>query len=109
MSYFDPAKFTTSGVNFIEEQRARYDAIVKAVKIVAIVGIMVRPRDKHIWEGLAATNAEVIYCSGKAAGQEFVQWADDKRRRKASRVLNTYFSEGFEDLCTSIGLIGTTK
>lgn len=109
MSYFDPAKFTTSGANLIEAQRARYDAIVKSVKVVAIVGIKVRPHDKHLWEGLAATNAEVIYCSGKAAGQEFEQWAGDKRRRKASRVLHTYFNEGFEDLCTSIGLRGATK
>ena len=45
MSYFDPAKLTTSGINFIEEQRARYDTIVKGVEVAVIVGIRLRPND----------------------------------------------------------------
>lgn len=93
-------------MNFIEAQRARYDAIIKSVKTVAIVGVKVRPHDKHLWEALAVTNAEVVYCSGKAAGQEFEKWAGDKRRRKVSQILHTYFDEGFEELCTNIDLRG---
>jgi len=104
MSYFDPAKLTTSGVNFIETQRARYDEIVKFAKTIAIVGVRVRPHDKHLWEALAVTNAEVVYCSGKAASQEFEDWASDDRRDKVSQALHTRFDEAFEKPCASIGL-----
>jgi len=104
MSYFDPAKLTTSGVNFIEEQRARYDAIVRGAKTVVIVGVKVRPHDRHLWEALAATNAEIVYCSGDAAGQEFAKWASDNRKGKVSEVLYGYFNENFDGLCARLGL-----
>ncbi len=104
MSYFDPAKLTTSGINFIEEQRARYDTIVKSAKVVVIVGIRLRPNDKHLWDALAATNAEVVYCSGKNAGHEFAEWVKDNRKGKAGEVLYGYFDENFEKICSRIEL-----
>jgi hypothetical protein len=104
MSYFDPAKLTISGVNFIEEQRARYDAIVKGARVIGIVGVRVRPNDKHLWGPLGTTTAEVVYCSGKAAGREFSDWACANREDKVSDVLYTYFNEGFEKLCARVGL-----
>jgi len=104
MSYFDPAKSTTSGVNFIEEQRARYDAIVRNARIVAVVGVKVRPHDKHLWEALKETNADVIYCAGESAGREFAAWASANRQDKVSKVLYSYFSESFNELCTGLGL-----
>ena len=48
MSYFDPFKFTTSGANFIEAQRNRYNDIVRGAKNIAIVGVRVRPHDTHL-------------------------------------------------------------
>lgn len=104
MSYFDPAKLTTSGVNFIEEQRARYDAIVRGARMVAIVGVKVRPHDKHLWEALAATNGDIVYCSGESAGRGFARWASDNREGKVSEVLYGYFDESFDDLCVRLGL-----
>lgn len=104
MSYFDPAKLTTSGINFIEEQRARYDTIVKGAKVVAIVGVRLRPNDKHLWDALAATNADILYCSGKNAGHEFAEWASGNRKGKASEVLYGYFDENFEEICSRIWL-----
>lgn len=104
MSYVDPAKLTTSGVNFIEEQRAWYDAIVKCARVIGIVGVRVRPNDKHLWGPLAATTAEVVYCSGKAAGREFSDWACASRGDKVSDVLYSHFDEGFEELCARVGL-----
>lgn len=104
MSYFDPAKLTTSGVNFIEEQRARYNTIVKGAKVVAIIGIRVRPNDKHLWEALALTHAQVVYSSGKDRGRDFAEWARDNRKGKASAVLYSYFGEGFEEICARVNL-----
>ena len=104
MSYFDPAKLTTSGVNFIEEQRARYDAIVRGARVVAIVGVKVRPHDRHLWDALVATNADIVYCSGESAGQEFTKWASDNREGKVSEALYGYFDESFDDLCVRLGL-----
>ena len=104
MSYFDPAKLTTSGVNFIEQQRARYDAIVRGARTVAIVGFKVRPHDTHLWEALAATNADIVYCSGESAGREFARWASNNREGKVSEVLYGYFDESFDDLCARLGL-----
>jgi hypothetical protein len=104
MSYFDPAKLTSSGVNFIEEQRARYDAIIRGAKLVAIVGVKVRPHDKHLWEALSATNADIVYCSGERAGQEFAKWALENRVNKVTDIFYSYFDECFDVLCTRLGL-----
>jgi len=104
MSYFDPAKLTTSGVNFIEEQRARYGAIVRGARMVAIVGVKVRPHDKHLWEALAATDADIVYCAGENAGREFTTWTSRNRQGKVSEVLYSYFGESFEGLCARLGL-----
>lgn len=81
---------------------------VRLIEVVAIVGVKVRPHDRHLWDAIAATSAEVIYCAGKAAGQEFATWASHNRPGRVSRVLSTYFSEGFDELCASIGLAGAT-
>jgi len=42
MSYFEPSKFTTSGANFIEEQRHRLVELVSGASFIAIVGAQVR-------------------------------------------------------------------
>jgi hypothetical protein len=104
MSYFDPAKLTSSGVNFIEEQRARYNVIIGGAKLVAIVGVKLRPHDKHLWEAVAATSADIVYCSGHRAGQEFAKWASENRENKVSDILYSYFDECFDVLCARLGL-----
>lgn len=64
----------------------------------------IRSYDKHLWEALAATNAEIVYCSGEGAEREFVRWASDNREGKVSEVLYGYFDESFDDLCARLGL-----
>lgn len=106
MSYFDASKGTTSGANFIEDQRARYTQVVQSASTIVIVGVRARPHDRHLWEALAATDAELVYCSGGKAGQEFEEWAHHEREGKVSLALSGYFAECFEELCARVDLHG---
>ena len=104
MSYFDPTKHTTSCANFIHEQRARYTELVTDATVVAIVGVNVRPNDKHLWQALCDTQADIVYCSGASAGDVFEEWARTTRAGKVSDVLRTYFDESLDNLCERIEL-----
>ncbi len=102
MSYFEPKKRTTSGVSFITNQRKRYEELVLDSTEIAIIGLKVRPHDNHIWDALAKTQAQVIYCSGKRGAIEFSDWAKNSRREKDDIVLNGYFAECFEEICSKV-------
>ena len=104
MSYVDAAKDTTSGVNFIEAQHKRFEELVTQAEVVAIVGVQVRPHDAHIWEPLGKTDAEVVYCSGRSASPTFKKWAKNSRTGKSNQDLSAYFDQGFEEICSAVGL-----
>lgn len=108
MSYFEPSKRTTSGGNFIEEQRKKFSDLVNRADKIAIIGLRVREHDKHIWMPLSNTNAKLIYCSGKSAGEEFKIWSEKKRAKKDDSVLYSYFQkenwQGFNEIMKYIGL-----
>lgn len=104
MSYFNPEKSTTSGVNLILQHRRRFEELVEAAEQVAVIGVAVRPWDSHIWGPLARTHAKLTYCSGASAASEFVDWAEANRPGRKHHALATYFGEGFDDICSSVGL-----
>lgn len=104
MSYFEPAKRTTSGANFIEAQRIRFADLVDKAKKIAIIGLRVREHDKHIWEPLSKTNAKLIYCSGKSAGDEFSRWLEKNRNGKNDVILNSYFQDEFDNIINELEL-----
>ncbi|MBA7493009.1 hypothetical protein ES702_03564 [subsurface metagenome] len=103
MSYFEPEKKTTSGANFIDNQRRRFLEIVSRASNVGIVGVKVRPRDSHIWDPLAETSARLIYCSGKRGGQEFNVWRE-KRPENQDIILYGYFADCFVKLCKKLNI-----
>ncbi len=71
MSYFEPQKTTSAGVSFIRVQRERWANLAAEADVLAIVGVRCRPHDTHLWTPIAGSSAEVVYCAGAAAGQEF--------------------------------------
>lgn len=99
MSYFEPLKRTATGTNFIESQQSRFQALVDGAENIAIIGIQVRPHDKHIWNPLSKTNAKIIYCSGQAGGEVFDDWTTKERNKKNDIILYKYFADAFDEIC----------
>jgi hypothetical protein len=104
MSYFEPDKTTSSGISFIRRQRDRWAALVKEARTIVVVGARVRPSDKHLWSEIARSNAQVVFCAGQSAGEEFRLWAEAERYGKKNEVLSGYFAEKFDEICESVGL-----
>ena len=104
MSYFEPTKRTTSGINFIDAQRQRFSELVATSSVIGIVGLRVRPHDEHIWTPLTQTPAKIVYCSGHNAATEFKTWASKARASQSDIILPNYFASGFEKLCSNLGL-----
>lgn len=104
MSYFEPSKRTTSGVNFINAERERFAELVSGAEVIGIVGLRVRAHDVHIWEPLAHASARLVYCAGSRSGREFADWGNEKRPGNQDTIIPHYFADGFEQLCSCIGL-----
>jgi len=106
MCYFDRHKQTSAGPTFIQVQRQRYADLVREARAIAVVGLKVRRVDKHIWEPLAQTKADIVYCAGESAGKAFTKWAKENRPAGNSTVLDGYFEEHFDDIGLALGLTG---
>ena len=104
MSYFEPQKRTTSGMNFIESQRRRYREVVLSSEKIALIGLKVRPHDTHIWGPLAETSAELIYCAGEHSSEEFLTWGRKRRSHLVSHILPGNFNSQFNDLLHEMGI-----
>lgn len=104
MSYFIPSKSTTSCANFITSQRERFNELVKDAENIAIIGILVREHDKHIWDSIAKTSASITYCAG-SSGKQYRQWAKKNRQdHQNDTILNAYWKESFDEICGNVNL-----
>jgi len=103
MSCFLPDKRTISGVSFIAGQRERWATLVRQAPVICVVGVRVRPHDRHIWDPLALTDGKVVYCS-RGGREEYEKWRIGNARRNGDVVLEKTFDEAFEELCESLGL-----
>jgi len=101
MSYFEPQKRNPSGTSFISSQRKRYEELVLTSSKIAIIGLKVRPFDTHIWDPLANTQAEIVYCAGERGAAEFNDWAK-KNREGNNKILNGYFTDCFDTICSEL-------
>lgn len=105
MSYFEPQKTTTSGVNFIEKQRERFNQCIMDSEIIGIIGVKVRPSDSHIWDSLSKTEGKLIYCSGERDGTEFHNWGINCRKHNHDKIIHKNFSDGFDEFRESLGIV----
>lgn len=105
MSYFEPKKRCSSGINLIENQRSRLKTLILNAKNIALIGIRVREHDNHIWDSLAETRAKLIYCSGEKGGQEFESWKLKTRSEKQDTILSGFFFDSFETICNYLSLV----
>jgi hypothetical protein len=104
MSFFTEDKISATGqIFFLQPQRRRYEEAVLTAERVAIIGVRVRSHDTHIWEPLAKTSAQLIYCSGLSGAQEFKRWKDEQRPHSNDVIMDGYFAEHFEELCDYLG------
>ena len=97
MSYFEPNKFTVSCSDFVEAERRQLEQSILSATKVAIVGVKVHPIDKHIWEPLVATKAQILYLSGVIGANEFLNWRADVGR-SGDIPIPKFFSEGLNEL-----------
>ncbi|MBU3541367.1 hypothetical protein [Polynucleobacter sp. UB-Tiil-W10] len=104
MSYFEPYKRVTSGVNFIDEQKQKWSALCEAAKEIYVIGIKPRPGDSHIWGTLGSTHSKLIYCSGSNGALQFKEWSQSLNRTSEDLILDGRFEEEFEKICDLIGI-----
>jgi hypothetical protein len=101
MCYFEPDKDARCGLAFINTQRERFRALVGSASVVAIVGVKVRPHDRHLWDPLAQTAARLVYCAGKTGALEFESWARSCERNN-DRAIHTFWGDGFDEICEAL-------
>lgn len=82
MSYFEPSKFTTSGANFIEDQRARLKTLIAEAPSIAVIGIQVREQDAHIWNALASTKSSRLLLLRRKGRQDLQNLERNKPSRR---------------------------
>ena len=103
MCYFEPGKDARCGLSFINGQRERFRALVGSASVVALVGVKVRPHDRHLWDPLAQTPARLVYCAGKTDALKFESWARSCGRN-GDRAIHALWDAGFDDVCSAVGI-----
>lgn len=71
-----------------------FQTTIQSSEKVAIVGVNPHIADKHIWDCLAVTTAEIFFCGDKSA---FDRWSTG-RRKANSHYLKPYFADSVEKL-----------
>jgi len=104
MCYIEPDKRTRAGDSFITTQWKRFAKLVSEAEVIGVVGVQVRPRDRHIWGPLSKANGKIIYCAGRDSDEQFRRWAH-KGGRKRDEDLSTYWREGFDAVCSAVGIM----
>jgi hypothetical protein len=105
MSYFEPSKFTTSGDNFIQEQRSRLQQLIVDADKIAVIGVSVRDQDAHIWNSLAHATAPIYYCSGKSSKAAFEMWAERNRLAASGDIVSEqYWVDDFDSVAKHLEL-----
>ncbi len=103
MSYYEPNKFTVSCANVIAQERAIYAQWIRQAEKIAVIGVNVHPADRHIWDSLSNTSAQIFYLSGKSGVQGFHNWAVSVGRT-VDIVCDKHFAGGYADLKTFLGI-----
>lgn len=104
MSYFEPSKRTTSGVNLIADQRKRWVQLCESATTIAVIGVHPRSHDSHIWGPLRSSNARIVYCGGSSGAAAFDSWKRSTGRNASDDVLHGYFGDEFANLCAALDL-----
>lgn len=105
MSYFEPKKRCSSGMNLIKNQRERLKNLILNASNIVLIGIRVRIHDNHIWDYLSQTNARLVYCSGDSAAKEFDCWKNEFRIGRDDLALHGYFADSFGQICQNVELV----
>jgi len=82
--------------SFESHPRYWYGPLGKATSVY-VIGVAVNPEDHHIWDPLATCNAELFYVAPAPAGRDFLQWAEEHRKRKGA---HHHFADSFEQALT---------
>jgi hypothetical protein len=104
MSYFEPAKRTSTGRSFIEGQRERWRQLVSTAAALVIIGVRVHPTDAHIWGPIAASPSRIVYCGGSSGAPEYAAWATTNRNGRTDLILNGFFRDEFDRICFEVGI-----
>ncbi len=101
MSYYEPKKFTVSGANFIEAERAWFSDAVGQAERIAIIGAAVHLSDEHIWSPLAKSPGKILYVTTPASDDAavFMSWSSTEGRRD-DEPLPKGFLEALNDLAS---------
>ena len=104
MSYFEPSKYTSTGVSFVASQRKRWGELVHSASRLVVIGVGVRSVDTHIWRPIQKSDCRIMYCGGPDGGQDFRSWAKENERISSSSILEGYFRDEFEAICDEIDI-----
>lgn len=73
--------------DYVEEQQRQWNEIASKARHVFISGVRVHRSDRHIWDTLSKSKANVTYFGLKADKYEFIEWKEKSAKK------NSYFIE----------------
>jgi hypothetical protein len=96
MCYYMNPKIVQVAAETMQGIQHTWQGLVEAAEKVAIVGVAPNPDgDKHLWNSLAATDAELLYVGGADA---FHEWANERRDGRPWRILGARVDDSIDAL-----------
>jgi len=98
MSLYTRGKSNIVCPEFIQGIQAEFQQRVKEAKAIITIGVKPNSEDKHIWDHISKSRAELYLMGNKEICQDWI----DKHRRGDGIVVGHYFSDSFPEICKLI-------
>lgn len=91
-----PVQVSPSTISEIQEEWRNH--VLNSTKIF-IIGVNPNPEDKHLWNAIASSPAEIVYVGNEGA---FSYWSKINRSGKPFKIIGRRFDESFNRLITEL-------
>ncbi len=100
VAMYHPTKRVIYCQAFVETQQQAFDAALKQVARVYVIGLRIHTVDEHIWKPLAASKAKLYYVGREP--EDFESWVRNNERRAAYSLANS-FEDGIRHIAAHHG------
>lgn len=96
MCAYEPDKRPFAKNDFIDFQQRYYEQTIKLAKRIIIVGVNCNyEKDRHLWQTMEETNAEIIFVEPSEDGRKRIeQWGNPN-----VQIISKNFAEAFDEIC----------
>lgn len=96
MCAYEPEKRPFAKNYFIDYQQDFYNQVIKEAQRIIVVGVNCNyEQDRHLWEAMEKTSAEIIFIEPSEQGKKkIIEWG-----KSNTKIIQSTFKDAFDEIC----------